>query len=117
MSTETKKGHPLCQVGSPKAKTTSTSYSNPDTESNEKRARQISERLAQMPRAYRGIYKRAVEGKSRKAAMHAFCAECCGYQIKEVFLCTDLGCPLYPSRPRSRVSQDARESVSTLQES
>lgn len=77
----------------------------------DKRAKQITERLAQIPRLYRGIYERAVAGKSRKAAMHSFCLECCGWQVKEVFLCTDLGCPLYPYRPRSRASQDTPDSV------
>ena len=77
----------------------------------DKRAKQITERLSQIPRAYRGIYERAVAGKSRKAAMHSFCLECCGWQIKEVFLCTDLGCSLYSYRPHARSSQDARESV------
>jgi hypothetical protein len=106
MTAEKKTGHLLCQAGSPKAKTTDTSYSNPDIESSQKRAEQIAERLAQMPRAYRRVYERAVEGKSRKAAMHSFCLECCGWQVKEVFLCIDLGCPLYPYRPKSRVAKE-----------
>lgn len=71
----------------------------------------------QIPILYRSLYARAIGGKSRKAAMHSFCLECCGWQIKEVFLCTDLGCPLYPYRPQSRVSQVAPESVSDEQES
>ncbi len=82
-----------------------------------KRQEQIAIRLAQIPKLHRATYKKAVGGKSRKAAMHAFCAECCGYQIKEVYLCTDLGCPLYPYRPRSRVSTVAPESVPELPES
>ena len=72
---------------------------------------QIAQRRAEMPRSYRACYDKAVSGKSRKAAMHAFCNECCGWQIKEVFLCTDLGCPLYSYRPRSRVSQEGPESI------
>jgi len=111
MRAETKTGHLLSQAGSPKAKTTNTLYRHREAESNEKRARQISERLAQIPRAYRGIYERAVAGKSRKAALHSFCLECCGWQVKEVFLCTDLGFPLYPYRPRSRASHDTPKSV------
>lgn len=75
------------------------------------RQEQIAARLAQIPKLYRATYEKAVRGKSRKAALRAFCAECCGYQIKEVYLCTDLGCPLYPYRPRSRVSPVAPESV------
>jgi len=75
------------------------------------REKQIAERRAQIPRAYRAIYKKAMAGKSRKAAMHAQCLECVGWQIKEVYLCTDKGCSLYPYRPKSRVPQDAPESV------
>jgi len=75
------------------------------------REAQIAKRQAEMPRSHRACYDRAVSGKSRKAAMRAFCLECCGYEIREVFLCTDLGCPLYPYRPRSRVSQGAPESI------
>jgi hypothetical protein len=75
------------------------------------REAKIAERRAQMPRSYRANYDKAVSGKSRKAAMRAFCLECCGYEIREVFLCTDLRCPLYPYRPRSRVSQGATESI------
>jgi hypothetical protein len=72
---------------------------------------QIAERLKQMPKLYRAIYKKAMAGKSRKAAMHSFCLECCGWQIKEVYLCTDEGCSLYPYRPESRTPQVAPESV------
>ena len=81
------------------------------------RQEQIEHRRAQIPKLYRGIYDKAVAGRSRKAAMHAFCLECCGYQIQEVYLCTDLGCPLYPYRPKSRVSPVAPESVPDEQES
>lgn len=86
-------------------------------DSDAKRRESIAQRLVQMPRQYRAIYKKAVSGKSRKAAMHAFCLECCGWQIKEVFLCTDLGCLLYPYRPRSRVSQESPQSVPNEPES
>ena len=81
------------------------------------REAQIAKRRAEMPRSYRACYNKAVSGKSRKAAMRAFCLECCGYEIREVFLCTDLGCPLYPYRPRSRVSQGAPESIREAPES
>jgi hypothetical protein len=75
------------------------------------RQAKIAERRKQIPKLYRGIYDKAVTGRSRKAAMHAQCLECCGWQVKEVFLCTDLGCPLYPYRPKSRVSPVAPQSV------
>jgi hypothetical protein len=68
------------------------------------------ERREQMPKACRATYNLAMTGKSRKAAMAAFCAECMGYQVAEVFRCTDVGCPLYPYRPSSRASQGMPES-------
>jgi hypothetical protein len=60
----------------------------------------------EVPKKYRGLYERAMQGKSRKAAMHAFCLECCYWQIKEVQLCSDTGCPLFPYRPRARISPE-----------
>ncbi len=60
---------------------------------------EAEKRLEHMPRKHHKIYRKAMEGKSRKAAMHAFCLECCGHQIADVFECTDRGCPLYPYRP------------------
>lgn len=63
---------------------------------------QIEARRAQIPKLYLATYEKAIGGRSRKSAMHAFCLECCGWQIKEVFLCSDLGCPLYPYRPLLR---------------
>jgi hypothetical protein len=56
----------------------------------------------EVPKKYRGLYERAMKGKSRKAAMHAFCLECCYWQIREVQLCSDDDCPLFPFRPQSR---------------
>ena len=67
------------------------------------RQEQIEERQEGIPKMYRGIYERAMNGKSRKAAMHAFCLECCCWQIKEVHQCSDCGCPLYPYKPRTRL--------------
>lgn len=48
---------------------------------------------------YRGVYKRAVTTKSRAAAVHAKCLECCGWQRVEVANCTVQGCPLWRYRP------------------
>ena len=78
---------------------------------NNDRQRQIEARRTQIPKLYLATYEKAIGGRSRKSAMHAFCLECCGWQIKEVFLCSDLGCPLYPYRPCSRVPQVAHQSV------
>ncbi len=57
----------------------------------------------EVPKKYRGFYERAMTGKSRKAAMHAFCLECCCWQIKEVQQCRDNGCPLFSYRSRARI--------------
>lgn len=75
------------------------------------------DRLQQMGTSYRGVYKRAMTGKSRAAAMTAFCYECCGWQRAEVYACTDTGCPLYPYRPTSDVPQDEAEAHQTDVES
>ena len=55
-------------------------------------------RLAQIPARQRSIFLRAWEGKSRKAAIRAFCLECMGYQSAEVNRCTAPACPLYSYR-------------------
>ncbi|HLB75001.1 MAG TPA: hypothetical protein VJJ98_13350 [Sedimentisphaerales bacterium] len=78
---------------------------------NSEQQERIVQHRAEMPRRYREAYDRAMTGKSRKSAMHAFCAECCGWEIKEVHLCTSPECPLFPYRPRSRLAQGAPEGV------
>ncbi len=105
----------------PKVKHQIQSYEQPKRLSTgkrrEKSADLIAERRAQIPKLYRGAYDNAIQGRSRKAAMHAFCLECVGYVITEVFSCTDWACPLFPYRPRSASSQNAPESVPTDAES
>ncbi len=51
-----------------------------------------------IPPAHRGRYRRASTGRSRKAAIRAFCLECVGWSSKEVKLCTSPGCPLFKYR-------------------
>ena len=63
-----------------------------------------------VPKLYEGLYKKAMAGSSRKAAMHAFCAECVGWIAKEIKLCTDKGCPLYPYRPKWAASDAPTQS-------
>ena len=62
----------------------------------------ISERrrlkVKEIPPKHRKVLKHAFSGRSRKAAIRAFCLECCGYSAKEVALCTDVTCPLYDYR-------------------
>ncbi len=66
---------------------------------NAERQAAMAERRAQIPRAYRATYDRAVEGRSLRAAINAFCLECVCWRRKEVALCTDVACPLYAGRP------------------
>ena len=75
----------------------------------EKRQQRIAERKAQMPRAYKATYDKAVKGKSLRAAINAQCLECVCWQIDEVRNCTDLGCPLYTVRPYQRSLQNGRD--------
>jgi len=51
-----------------------------------------------IPPAHRDRYRRAISGRSRKAAVRAFCLECVGWSAKEVRLCVTKGCPLYKYR-------------------
>lgn len=61
-----------------------------------------------VPEKYRGIYEKAMKGKSRGAGVKAACLECCGYVRAEVGLCTDRECPLYPYRPYRSSAQLAK---------
>jgi len=56
-------------------------------------------KLKDIPRRYRGIYIRAINGRSRAAAIHAQCLECMGWQPAEAQRCTCPACALYPYRP------------------
>lgn len=64
-----------------------------------KRQKKIAEHLKEMPPIYRATYKKAVAGKSLRAAVNSFCAECTIWQREEVRLCTSLACSLWPYRP------------------
>lgn len=59
----------------------------------------IAKRLEDTPETMRRTYLRAVSGKSKPAAIKAFCAECVGWDREEVRLCTAPACPLFPYRP------------------
>ena len=63
------------------------------------REEQIEHRCQQMPDIHLANYKKAIRGRSMKAAIKAFCLECVCWQKEEIRLCTDLACPLYPYRP------------------
>jgi hypothetical protein len=55
--------------------------------------------LNECPASYRGTFERAYEGKSRSAAIRAFCLRCVGYKRNDVRDCTAYGCPLHFYRP------------------
>ncbi|HUV84261.1 MAG TPA: hypothetical protein VMV86_01045 [Methanosarcinales archaeon] len=60
----------------------------------------VAERIEQMPRRFmRATYKKALTGRSLRAAISSQCLECVGWQIDEVRKCTDLACPLFAVRP------------------
>jgi len=56
--------------------------------------------MYEVPPKYSATYQRALTGKSPKAAIKAHCLMCCGWQIKEVRLCTAPNCPLFALRER-----------------
>jgi len=83
----------------------------------EERQQQVAERRAQMPRAYRATYDRAIGGKSLRAAINSFCLECVCWQIQEIRDCTDLACPLYAVRPYQEFPQSGHDGHSGRPES
>jgi hypothetical protein len=58
--------------------------------------------LNQVPLLYRCWFRKALEGRSRTAAIKAKCLECTGYARKEVTACTARTCSLWPYRPYQR---------------
>ena len=67
------------------------------------REEQIAERREQMPKIHRANYEKAMKGRSLRAAVNSFCAECTMWQREEVRLCTSLACPLWPYRPYQEI--------------
>jgi hypothetical protein len=63
------------------------------------RKQKIACRLAEIPKKYRKIYKKAVETNSKPEAIKAFCLECVCWQKNEIINCSCLACPLYGLRP------------------
>ena len=48
---------------------------------------------------YTKVFRAAYSGKSRPAAIKAFCVWCMGYVASEITGCTAKDCPLYHYRP------------------
>lgn len=63
------------------------------------RQQKIKNRIAEIPKRYRGIYKKAVETNSKTTAIKAFCLECVCWQKDEIANCSSLACPLFGVRP------------------
>ena len=69
------------------------------------RKQKIARRIAEIPKKYRKIYKKAVEDNSKTAAIQSFCLECVCWQKNEIINCTSLDCPLYAVRPFLKFSK------------
>jgi hypothetical protein len=59
----------------------------------------VLEKVKQIPESLQATYLKAMSGKSRRAAMRAFCQECVCYSRAQVRDCTGYTCPMYPYRP------------------
>lgn len=90
------KGHPPQTALN---KTSDNQNTRNDTDLSSKKAERIAKRRADMPQIYRGQYDRAMQGKSLRAAINAFCLECVQWQRVEVRKCPSTPCPLYLYRP------------------
>lgn len=64
------------------------------------------ERLKWYTPTARAVVKRAWGGKSRKAALKAFCLECVGCERKLITECTAYACPLWEYRPYQTPDED-----------
>jgi len=74
-----------------------------------KREQEIAERCEEIPRSYRADYRKAMEGKSLRAAVNSACRECVVWKIKEVRHCTNRLCPLYMVRPYQKGSRNNQD--------
>lgn len=73
-----------------------------------------------IPKKFQALYRKALTGKSRRAAIRSFCLECVGYQQAEVDRCPAIACPLHPFRLPSGVDKggladETAEKVTELQ--
>ena len=74
----------------------------------------VEKRLLEMPRNYRKTYISAMRGRSRKAALAAFCAECMCWSRRDVRRCSALGCPLHLYRPYQRTLKGKKDAIPPL---
>lgn len=55
--------------------------------------------MEKIPQIYQANYKKAIDGKSKAAAVKAKCLDCCCWQRTEIADCLVDTCPLWPYRP------------------
>ena len=55
-------------------------------------------KTADIPKKYQAIYRRAMQGRSRKDAIRASCLVCANWVAPEVRLCPAENCPLWHYR-------------------
>lgn len=65
--------------------------------------------MEEVPSSRRGVFLRAYTGKSKSAAIKAFCLRCVGYLSKDVQNCTAHKCPLHQYRPYQRGDDEVDE--------
>ena len=65
----------------------------------------VQTRGSDFPKQYRVLYRKAISGRSRRAAISAHCLMCMGYSVRQVRNCTAPACPLYPYRPGAKHSK------------
>ena len=52
-----------------------------------------------IPQIYQNVYRKAMQGKSLRAAINAKCQDCTNWQRKEIENCLVTTCSLFPYRP------------------
>jgi hypothetical protein len=61
--------------------------------------------------AFRRLWLRAIQGRSKAAAIKAKCQDCMCWQNSEIAECGIYHCPLYPYRPRAHDKDDYHVAV------
>ena len=60
----------------------------------------VKRRTSHIPKLYLSLYERVIQADAPpREAIKSQCLECVGWVRKEVTLCMDNGCPLFPYRP------------------
>jgi hypothetical protein len=61
--------------------------------------------MSNIPKSYRGNYKKAMDTNSKAAAIKSKCLDCTNWQRKEIEFCPANTCPLHPHRPYRNVEK------------